>query len=196
VKLTRLSQRDSATVWITNRVAAQCTLQRTMPRMDNGRHGGAHVKAIAAFVFLAAQAISAIAAGPYDGVYQYGLSPAYYSVHQNGNTLLVVSLGSVPANGISFSTGPYVVRPATVDFWAYSIGAMSSANTARVSGIGIWGACNATTDVSFDGAGNAFATFVSATNTLLGTQQGVNCVGLYQTIVATVGTTLTLRKIF
>jgi hypothetical protein len=154
------------------------------------------MKAIAALVLLTAHAASALAAGPYDGVYQYGLSSTYYSVHQNGNTLLVVSLGSVPANGIGFSIGSYVVHPNTVDFWAYSIGPLSTGSAARVSGIGVWGACDVTTDVSFDGVGNAYATFVAASNTPFGTQQGVNCVSLYQTLVATVGTTLTLRRIF
>lgn len=54
------------------------------------------------------------AAGAYDGVYQYGLSPAYYSVPQNGGTLLVASMAFLSVNNdVNISVGPYVVRP----FW-------------------------------------------------------------------------------
>jgi hypothetical protein len=138
---------------------------------------------------------SALAAGPYDGVYQQGLNPAYYSVHQNGNTLLVASLASMPANAIAITLGASVVHPSTIDYWTYSIGAIFG-NTARVTGVGIFGACSVTTDIVFDGAGTASATFVGVANTLFGNQQGVNCSALYQSALAASGPTISLRLIF
>jgi hypothetical protein len=134
------------------------------------------------------------AAGAFDGVYLYGPGGAFYSVHQNGPTLLTISLGSIPANGIGVTSGPYVIKPPTLEFWAYSIGAVNG-NTARVVGVGFFGACQVTTDLTFVGD-EAHATFVSAANTLLGNQQGVSCQSLMQITVATVGPTITLRRIF
>jgi hypothetical protein len=142
-----------------------------------------------------AACMTALAAGPYDGVYQYGLSPAYYSVHQSGNTLVVASLGTTALSGVRISIGGYAVTPPSIDNWSYSIGTISG-SSARVVGVGIYGACIATTDVAFDTAGNLSATLVGVTDAPFGNQQGVNCAALYQSITAAVGPTLILRKIF
>jgi hypothetical protein len=135
------------------------------------------------------------AAGPYDGVYQYGLSPAYYSVHQNGNTLLVVSLGQIANTGsVSISAGPYNITPGTIGDWDYALGGING-NAARISGLDLYGTCRTTTDVTFEN-GTATATFVSAVNTPFGTAQGINCQQLLGSAAASVGGTITLRKIF
>lgn len=136
-----------------------------------------------------------LAAGPYDGVYQYGLSPSYYSVHQNGNTLLVVSLGLLPTNGtVAITVGPYSIAPTTLGDWDYAMGAIVG-NKARVSGTDLYGTCITVTDVTFENGG-ATGTFVSASNTVFGTQQGVNCSQLLGGAAASVGGSITLRKIF
>jgi hypothetical protein len=135
------------------------------------------------------------AAGDYDGVYQYGLSPVYYSVHQNGNTLLVVSLGQLPTNGsVQVTVGPYAIAPTTLGDWDYAIGTISG-NKARISGMDLYGSCITVSDVTFE-SGNAIGTFVSATNTAFGTQQGVNCSKLLGDAAASVGGSITLRRIF
>jgi acyl-homoserine lactone acylase PvdQ len=140
---------------------------------------------------------AALAGGAYDGVYQYGLSPAYYSVHQAGGTLLVVSLGEIPMSGVQFSVGAgYVMTPNSINYWSYAIGPMTSGNSARITGLSVFGACNVTTDVSIDGTGNAYGTFVNAVNTPFGTQQGVNCAAIFQAAIAATGPTIALRKIF
>ena len=152
------------------------------------------VRAICAFILGIWISLPASAAGPFDGVYQYAPTGAFYSVHQNGATLLTVSLGSMPANGVGATFAGYVVRPPTLEFWAYSLGAVAG-STARVTGLGMFGACSVTTDLTFAGD-EARATFVSAINTPLGNSQGVDCQAIMQTTVATVGPTITLRRIF
>lgn len=137
----------------------------------------------------------AYAAGPYDGVYQYGLSPAYYSVHQSGNTLLVVSLGQIANTGnVEITVGPYKVAPTVIGDWDYAMGVVNG-TMARISGVDLYGACRTTTDVAFEN-GVATATFVSSTNTPLGTAQGINCQQFLGSTAASVGGTITLRKIF
>lgn len=139
-------------------------------------------------------ALPAFAAGPYDGVYQYGLSPVYYSVHQNGNTLLVVSLGQLAVKDIEITIGSFRVRPSTLGDWDYAIGTVNG-NKARISGADLYGSCVSTTDVTVDG-GTATATLVSIANTSFGTSQGVDCQQLYRDLSAIGATTITLRKIF
>jgi hypothetical protein len=139
---------------------------------------------------------TAFAAGPFDGVYQLTGAPAFYSVHQNGNILLIVSLSSVPASGITFGlTGGYSVRPPTVEAWSIAAGVISG-NTARVTGTGPYGSCTTTSDAVFDDAGNVAVTFVATAQTALANQQAINCSAVLQAALAVVGPTLTLRKIF
>lgn len=143
---------------------------------------------------LCLSALPAFAAGPYDGVYQYGLSPAFYSVHQNGNTLLVVSLTQLSLSGVEISLGNYRVSPSALGNWEYSIGTING-NRARISGTGLYGACQSTTDVTIDD-GTVTATLVSAVNTPFGTSQSVNCQQLFRDLEAIGATTITLRRIF
>jgi hypothetical protein len=137
----------------------------------------------------------AFAAGPYDGVYQYGLNPAYYSVHQSGNQMIVASLGFVAMNGVGFTFGNYQVVPNQIGYWEYSSGTVTG-NKARIAGTGIFGSCVSTSDVTFESSGNATVTLVSYANTSFGTSQGVNCASLFRDLTTEVGTTITLRKIF
>lgn len=135
------------------------------------------------------------AAGVYDGIYQHS-SGAYYSVHQNGNTLLVVSMASIAANGTGFTLpGGYIVRPPTIEAWNYSMGTISGA-VARVTGTGPFGTCTTTSDAQFDGAGTVYVTFVSTTNSALANAQGINCQTVLATTLGITGYTLTLRRIF
>lgn len=135
------------------------------------------------------------AAGAYDGVYQYGLSPAYYSVHQNGNQLLVVSLGQLPVSGgIQITVGPNTISPTILANWDYALGVVNGTR-ARISGVTLYSSCVSTSDVAFEN-GVATVTFVSATNTAFGTAQGVNCAQLLGGAAASLGGTITLRRIF
>lgn len=139
---------------------------------------------------------NAKAAGLYDGVYQFGLTPAYYSVHQNGNAILVASFGFTPISpDIVFRFGPYEVSPASIGTWDYSTGSMVG-NKARITGVGLFGSCVTTADLTFEASGTVTATLVSYSNTFFGTSEGVNCNALLQSAVATIGQTITLRKIF
>lgn len=148
-----------------------------------------------ALALAASISAQAFAGGPYDGVYQYGLSPAYYSVHQSGNVLLVVSLGQIAnAGNVQITVGPYSVTPPVIGDWDYAMGVISG-DTARISGTDLYGACRSTTDITFEN-GTATATFVSATNTPLGTAQGINCASLLGDAAASVGGTIMVRKIF
>lgn len=149
-----------------------------------------------ATVLSAALASPAFGAGLYDGIYQYGLTPAYYSVHQNGNAVLIASYGfTTISQDIVFRFGSYEVSPTSIGTWDYSSGSIVG-NTVRVTGVGLFGACVATTDVTFDASGTATATLVSYANTPFGTSEGVNCAALYQSVIAAIGPTITLRKIF
>ncbi len=152
------------------------------------------MRAIAAWILFATQAASALAAGPNDGVYQRS-THTFRSVHQNGGTLLVISLGSVSTSGFGFSIGPSVVYPASIGSYDYALGPFAG-NSARVIGTTLFGVCSVTTDVTFDGQGNMSETFVEAVNTPMGTQQGVNCVSLYQSAVGALGPTLTFQRLF
>lgn len=137
-----------------------------------------------------------LAAGAYDGIYQYGLNPAYYSVHQNGNTLLIASMGFVSiGEDVRFRIGRQEVAPRSMGFWDYSMGTINGSR-ARVTGIGLFGACEAITDISFDEFGGVTATLVSYANTALGTSQGVNCATVLQDVIGAVGRTIALRRIF
>jgi hypothetical protein len=136
------------------------------------------------------------AAGTYDGIYQYGLSPAYYSVHQNGNQMIVASMGFTSINSdVVFRFGSYEVTPASIGTWDYASGTITG-NKARISGISLFGSCVATTDITFETSGNVTATLVSYANTAFGTSEGVNCAALYRDAVAAIGGTITLRRIF
>jgi hypothetical protein len=144
---------------------------------------------------LALSANTTVAAGSYDGIYQFGLSPAYFSVHQNGNSMIVASMAFTPMTDVVFRVGSNQVAPTQIGTWDYASGAISG-NKARISGIGLFGACVTTTDITFDASGGATATLVSYANTAFGTQQGVNCPAIYRDAVDAIGGTITLRKIF
>ncbi len=153
--------------------------------------------AILGLLLISNFANNVLAAGAYDGVYQYGLSPAYYSVHQNGNQLILVALGSLSVTGNIPITiaGTYTVRPPTIEYWGYSMGTILG-NTARISGVALFGACQSTVDVTFDNSGGAAVTLVSYVNTAFGSSQGVNCLSVMQSVASTTGTTISLRRIF
>jgi hypothetical protein len=151
--------------------------------------------ALAALLSTGLVTSQAEAAGPYDGVYQYGLSPVYYSIHQNGNQLLAVTLGILPTNGtVEVTVGSYSIAPTSLGNWDYATGVING-GVARVTGIGLYGACVSTSDVAFSN-GVATVTFVSAVNTPFGTTQGVNCAKLISDSAASLGGSITLRKIF
>jgi hypothetical protein len=148
-----------------------------------------------AVAFSAMLAGQVYASGPYDGVYQYGLSPVYYSVHQNGNTLLVVSLGLLSTDGtIEITVGPHTIAPTMLGDWDYAMGTVTG-NRARISGTDLYGSCITVNDVVIEN-GTVTATFVSSTNTAFGTAQGVNCAQLIGGAAASLGGSITLRKIF
>lgn len=115
-------------------------------------------------------------------------------MHQNGNTLLVVSLGQLTVSNVDVTLGTYRVRPNVLGNWDYSIGTITG-NKARISGNTLYGSCVSTTDITIDG-GTATATLVSIANAPFGTNQGVNCQQLMRDLEAIGGTTITLRKIF
>jgi hypothetical protein len=139
----------------------------------------------------------AYAGGANDGVYQSTLTGSIFaSVHQNGDKLFVATLSTTSLNGVTFTAGPYTMRPPSIENWTYSFGTVAG-NGARVTGLSVYGACSVTSDISFDGSGVASVTFVSVANTAFGNQEGVNCSALYSALIASLGTpTQTLRKVF
>jgi len=148
------------------------------------------MKKFAALLF-SLSTLAAVAAGPYDGIYQHPTRTSNYaSVHQNGNSLIIALFDTMPASGVRMSTESGAVMPTRFDFWDLYQGAING-NLATMSGQTAFGGCVSTFALVFDAAGHATATFTSVTATALGTAQGLNCAS-----GTAVGSSLAYTKVF
>lgn len=126
---------------------------------------------------LALMASSAMAAGPYDGVYvNAGESGSYLSVHSNNGKVIATLYGIIPASGIVFYSTLGNVYPTQLNTWDLLSGSISGAS-ATLAGQVLYNACNVGMNVNFTGSG-ANAVITSASQTTVGRSSGMNCAGL------------------
>ena len=121
------------------------------------------------------------AAGPLDGIYQVGSGGEWLSVHQTGNHLTVGrffdDLGSdvwILANGQKFTT-------TNVGRWYLMAGDLASpASTSfTITGESNVGACKVTYRI--DLGNQIWMEWIAIAQTAAGTQQGIDCQGIYAT---------------
>ena len=152
---------------------------------------------ITALAFVSA---SAFATGPHDGVYTFTsvASSSLISVHQSGNTLLLVTLSQRPnvLNG-SFSLAPsYTVTPAVASIWEYAIGPLIGQEATVNNPSAFYGACSVNLKVKFDGVGGMTLTPTSGTTTDFGRASGVACGTALTASLGSPGTVFSLAKAF
>ena len=143
------------------------------------------MKKLASFLLLIGCALgSAHATGPYDGIYQETNSPVYWSVHQNGTSLIVTLYTNTSLTGqsLTFSTGQ-TYTPPIFDTWSLISGSINGAN-ATISGMVNFRACTISMNLTFtpasgSTAGSAAISLTSVTPTAAATAQGFNCAALY-----------------
>lgn len=87
----------------------------------------------------------AMAAGQFDGVYQSTANPEqFYSIHQNGNTLLLTAYGTIPTDGtIGLTYGSSQYRPPKIYLWEVQTGQVEGAR-AIMSGGTLQNGCTVT----------------------------------------------------
>jgi len=131
------------------------------------------------------------------GVYQQlGLSPTYYSVHVNGETVIAISLSYMPTNGITFSNpGIGTSKPSTLGIWAYAMGNWDGAKY-NIGGTTSHGACDWTGSMTCNSQGAISLTLTGATQTPAGTSWGYNCQALYTSAQQSLTLTSTFQRIF
>ncbi|MGB4061875.1 MAG: hypothetical protein WBK26_16850 [Burkholderiaceae bacterium] len=129
-------------------------------------------KAIAAA--LLGLALSAHAAGPYDGIYQNADgSQEWVSVQTNGNTAVATYYFVFSTNGVVYSTTIGNVIPSQANAWSLLQGSWN-ANTLNLSGQLNFNACAVNATAVFTSTGTA-VTITNSQNTATGTRSGVNC---------------------
>lgn len=153
------------------------------------------VKSLVVFFMSITAFANTFASGVYDGIYQLGNSPTYWTVQQNGNNLIVGEFTSITAAGITLTTTTgVIVRPNNLDTWELRSGTISG-NTAQLTGNSTYGACSQTISAVFDNTGTVRSTTMSMTNTVLGTTLGINCNSVMLQIQSTTGLSRTLTKV-
>lgn len=87
----------------------------------------------------------AMAAGQFDGVYQSTINPEqFYSIHQNGSTVLLTSYGALPTDGtIAITYGSSQFRPPKMYTWEVQIGQIQGASAIMTGGT-LQNACTVT----------------------------------------------------
>lgn len=119
-------------------------------------------------------ALSAHAAGPYDGIYQSADgSQEWVSVQTNGNTAIATYYSVIPTTGVVFSSGIGSVVPSQTNVWNLLLGSWSG-NTLNVSGQLNYNACAVNATAVFTSTGTT-VTITNSQNTATGTRSGVNC---------------------
>ena len=132
----------------------------------------------------------AIAAGPFDGIYQLAGTEEFYSVHQNGSRMIVGNfiVGRFPiamllTNGQQFNA-------TRLDYWNLFSGPISG-SVAQLQGEAVFGACFLSATANFTQAG-ATVTVNSVSQTLAGSGQGTNCAA----VLPPAGLSFGLVKVF
>ena len=132
-------------------------------------------KKLAGIGLTLSMAASAMAAGPYDGIYQSVSSPSTYaSVHQNGASLIVVLFTISGVTGVSVVGTFGKVTNANLDTWVLYQGAMIGTH-AVLTGESTFHACSPSIDFDIDSSGNALITVTALARTALGAAQNVVC---------------------
>lgn len=134
------------------------------------------ITAIAALI-----AGTAMAAGPYDGIYvRLGAANAYVAIHTNGEQLIATAYTIIPASGIHMTSPIGNVMPTQLNTWDLFSGTISG-STGIVTGRSLFEACNMSMSFNFTGTG-AVATLTGLSNTLIGNSSGVNCAALWNIV--------------
>lgn len=130
---------------------------------------------------------SAMAAGQFDGVYQSTSTPEqFYSIHQNGNILLLTSYGAIPTDGnIFLRYGSDQFRPSKIYLWEVQTGEING-TSAIMSGGTMQNACTLTYQLDLTPA-KITATIIKMEQRLGGVQCG-------QLVPA--GTSVTANRMF
>ena len=130
---------------------------------------------------------SAIAGGQFDGVYQSVNNPEqFYSIHQNGTTLLLTNYGTMPTDGgIYFRYGTEQFRPPKIYTWDVQTGQLDGNRAVMTGGI-LQNACTLTYQLELS-AERITATYLRAEQRL----GGVSCATLLP-----VGTVESARRMF
>lgn len=146
-------------------------------------------------VFAALFSTLAVAAGPYDSIYNLPGTAEYLTVHQNGTNMIVGHFKTLPASGIVFYLGDgQAFQIQRADMWDLYSGVISG-NTVVLVGEMAYGACESTKRAVFSASGVTI-TQVSIRNTPAGTAAGISC-GAYQTFfVNIIGTTSYWPRVF
>jgi hypothetical protein len=129
----------------------------------------------------------AMAAGAFDGVYQNTAnSEHFYTVHQNGSTMLLGAFGTITTDGnIYLKYGAYQFRPPKLYPWDVQTGQLDGARAIMTGGT-MQNACTVTYQLDF-GPGTLTATMLRVEQRL----GGVPCAELIPP-----GTVVTAFKIF
>ena len=146
-------------------------------------------KAIAAL--LVGASMSAMASGPYDGLYQSTVNErAFLLVNQNGPLVLAANYYAIPTDGnIGLVIGGNTLRPPLLYVWDAFMGPIEG-NTGNVTGMALSGACDVGMRFVFDGPILNW-TITKSEQTQLGASQSINCSG-----VAPVGTSGQSKRVF
>lgn len=133
----------------------------------------------------------AVAAGPFDGIYQLADTTEFYSVHQSGSQMIVGNF--IVANGfqigVLLSNGQQFNTP-RLDFWNLFSGPVSG-SVAQLQGEAVFGACSVLASASFSETG-ATLTIHSVNTTPAGATQGINCTAVVPSVSSSYG----LVKVF
>lgn len=129
---------------------------------------------------------AALAAGPYDGIYNVPGTKEYLSVHQNGSWMIVGNFSTIPASNIVYYLGDgQQTMPTRMDKWDLFSGTISG-NSVTLVGEIAYGACSSQTGAVFNSSG-VTVTQQYISTTALGIAQGVNCPGYQQYFVNVLG---------
>lgn len=114
---------------------------------------------------------SAMAAGQFEGLYQSESNPEqFYTLHQNGNQMLLGGFGTVPTDGnIYLRYGADQFRPPKLYIWDVQHGVVEGSTAIMTGGI-MQNACTVTYRLEMTGTALT-ATILRAENRL----GGVNC---------------------
>jgi hypothetical protein len=135
-----------------------------------------------------------MAAGPLDGIYQFGDAEDWLSMHQNGNHVVVGSFFNVAGPSYVTILGKQF-QGNKAGIWELLGGDLAANGTSlTVSGESRYGACQATYFIDFS-APQIWVQWVSLTTTPAGAAQGIDCEGRYA--AATVnGNWYKIKKIY
>lgn len=150
------------------------------------------------FVFAVLLAVllsnKALAAGPFDGIYQIPNTREFYSVHQSGNGIIIGLFTVTPApTGLTLTlSNGQRFRVANVNTWDLLSGSITSVTaaspnaTANVQGELGGGACIASISIVFSATGGV-GRATGFTQTAEGAAQSINCNQLFQDFAARFG---------